>query len=411
MKTLDLYLLRAISRPLATTLALALFVLLLERMVRVLDIVLGSHGTMNLVLRILASLMPQYAGVALPLALFLGILLGLRRLSRDSELVTLEAAGVGLHQMLRPVMLMSLLVCLLTTATLSYLQPMGRYAYRAMLFSLKNTFFEVGLEPGVFMSLGESTFMTEELSQDRRRAERIFIYNQEATGNWSAVTARSGALLDAGLGSPRAILLRDGLRLSGLGEEQASSTAQTTAAPSDGDEPGSIDGVFDDQTGVLVFTAIRTILDQEQLNLSQPRGQDERELTLFELWQRRDNPPPEVAPREVVAELHGRIVRMLSVLVLPLLAMALAHGRTFRGRSVATPLGVVILIVYNEVLDFGENFAESGGTDPIFSLWLPFVVFSLGSVVYFRNEVLRVGHGPSLSIPYRRPRLRGGGPP
>ena len=40
--------------------------------------------------------MPQYAGVALPLALFLGILIGLRRMSRDSELVTLEAAGVGL---------------------------------------------------------------------------------------------------------------------------------------------------------------------------------------------------------------------------------------------------------------------------------------------------------------------------
>lgn len=410
MKTLDLYLLRAISRPLATTLALAIFVLLLERMVRVLDVVLGSHGTLNLVLRILASLMPQYAGVALPLALFLGILMGLRRMSRDSELVTLEAAGVGLHQMLRPVMLMSLLVCLLTSATLSYLQPMGRYAYRAMLFSLKNTFFEVGLQPGVFMSLGETTFMTEELSKDRQRAERIFIYNQAPTGNWSTVTARSGALLGAGLGSPRAILLRDGLRLSGLGGEAAPNAPKTKTVQPKGNQLSTLDTAFDNQSGVLVFTATRTILDQEQFNLSQPRGADERELTLIELWQRRDRPPPDVDPEEVVAEFHGRLVRMLSVLVLPMLAMALAHGRTFRGRSMATPLGVVILIVYNEVLDFGENFAESGLSDPVVSLWLPFAVFSLGSLIYFRNEVLRVGHGPGLSFSFRLPRRRGSGP-
>lgn len=406
MKTLDYYLLRAVSRPLATTLALALLVLLLERMVRVLDLVLGSNGTLNLVLRILASLMPQYAGVALPLALFLGILIGLRRMSRDSELVTLESAGVGLHQMLRPIMLMSLLVCLLTTATLSYLQPMGRYAYRAMLFSLKNTFFEVGLEPGVFMSLGETTFMTEELSKDRQRAERIFIYNQAPNGDWSTVTARSGALLDAGLASPRAILLRDGLRLSGLGDESASDTLKAKPLRSEDNQISNLDSIFGDQTGVLVFTAIQAILDQEQLSLAKPRGTDERELTLIELWQRRETPPPDVDPEEVVAEFHGRLVRMLSVLVLPMLAMALAHGRTFRGRSMAIPLGVVLLIVYNEVLDFGENFSESGLADPLFSLWLPFGVFTLGSIVYFRNEVLRVGGGPSLTL--RLPRLRSG---
>ncbi len=405
MKTLDFYLLRAVWRPLATTLALAVFILLLERMVRVLDLVLGSHGTLNMVLRILASLMPQYAGVALPLALFLGILLGLRRLSRDSELVSLEAAGVGLHQMLRPVMVMSLVVLVLTTATLSYLQPMGRYAYRAMLFSLKNTFFEVGLEPGVFMSLGETSFMTEVLSKDKQRAERIFIYNRALTGDWSAVTAQDGALLNEGFGSPRSILLRDGLRLSGLGAE---SEDGGTGPPPQRDSPEEmgLDSGFESRSGVLVFTAIRSVLDREQLSLSQPRGQDERELTLLELWHSRDNPPPEVDAEDVVAEFHGRLVRMLSVLVLPMLAMALAHGRTFRGRSMATPAGVVLLIVYNEVLDFGENFAESGA-NPLLSLWLPFLIFSLGSLAYFRNEVVRVGPGPILSL--RLPRWRGGG--
>ena len=55
------------------------------------------------ILRILATLMPSALGVTIPVALLVGLLIGLGRLSADREAVALQACGVSLTRLLRPV--------------------------------------------------------------------------------------------------------------------------------------------------------------------------------------------------------------------------------------------------------------------------------------------------------------------
>ena len=99
----SIYVLRTIIRPLASAIAIGLLVLLADRLVRLLDITLGKKNSFGIVFEMLAYLVPHYLGLALPAALFLGLLFGFNALSKNSELDAFMATGIGLHQLARPV--------------------------------------------------------------------------------------------------------------------------------------------------------------------------------------------------------------------------------------------------------------------------------------------------------------------
>src|ERR1043165_6111047 len=94
---LDRYVLARTLMPLSAALLIALLALLLERMVRIMDMLVNQGGPIVLVLKLLANLAPHYLGVALPLALFLGVMIAATRLSADGELDGLQSAGISLN--------------------------------------------------------------------------------------------------------------------------------------------------------------------------------------------------------------------------------------------------------------------------------------------------------------------------
>ena len=381
MNTLDRYILRETLRPFMVTLVLALMVLLIERMLRVLDLVLGSQGPLRLLFEMLAYLVPHYIGFALPFGLFLGILLGFHRLSRDSELDSVQAAGIGIHRMLRPVMISALVVAALSAVTFSYLQPYGRYAYRAMLHSITNAFVSAILNEGVFAQIGDNTFLSEESYGDGRNFVRVFVYRKKDGGDWSVMTAREGKLEHGSLNRPPALWLYNGVQLGGSNGDAAQVVKE------------------DPSLGVLHFEALRNELDSSSDSGFRARGEDEREMTLLELWQLRDNPPQGTRSSDLIAEFHGRIVRVLTIFVLPFLAVPLAHGYRRRARSFGIALGVVILIVYKEVVDFGENMVESEDLTAFTGVWLPFLVFSFGTLLAFVRSSMRLPRESLISLP------------
>src|SRR5690606_30621020 len=130
MNLLDRYLLSRIMWPLLATVMIALLALMLERMVRLLDFVIAKGGPVTFVLRMLASLIPHYLGLALPVAFFIGILLAIGRLSSDSELDAMNASGVSLHRIMAPIMVIAIVLVACGSLIFGFLQPYTRYTYR-----------------------------------------------------------------------------------------------------------------------------------------------------------------------------------------------------------------------------------------------------------------------------------------
>jgi lipopolysaccharide export system permease protein len=93
----------------------------------------------------------------------------------------------------------------------------------------------------------------------------------------------------------------------------------------------------------------------------------------------------------MIAEFHGRIVRLLSIIGLPLLAVSLALGRRRSGRFYGVAIGGGLLILYNEILQFGERSVAHGPLEPWLALWTPLVIFLVGSGFLFYRAAFLAG--------------------
>ncbi len=142
---------------------------------------------------------------------------------------------------------------------------------------------------------------------------------------------------------------------------------------------------------VLHFDELRLSLGDADYGPFRPRGRDEREFTLFELWQLRDTPPKGLSPSFLVSEFHARIVRLLSIIGLPFLAVSLALGRRRSGRFYGVAIGGGLLILYNEILQFGERSVAHGPLEPWLGLWTPLVIFLTGSGFLFYRAAFLAG--------------------
>jgi len=65
------------------------------------DFVATEGGPVSVVFKMLANLLPEYASLAIPLGLMLGVLLAFRRLATSSELDVMRAVGLSYTRLLR----------------------------------------------------------------------------------------------------------------------------------------------------------------------------------------------------------------------------------------------------------------------------------------------------------------------
>jgi len=360
MAIADRYILRQVAKPILAAIAIGMMVLLAERMVRLLDVTLGKRNSFAVVFELLAYLAPHYLGLAVPLALFLGLLLGFNKISKDSELDAFLAAGIGLHRLARSVMLLACVLSVFSIAVFGWLQPHTRYAYRAVMFTVSNVEVFYLAEEGVFMQSGTRTFILDKLKRGEGAFERIFIFDYKGKAGAETTTAARGRLIEAP-GQTRPVLrLENGQRLK-IDEWPLSDNALLPLP-----QAGSFE-VADTPLGTITNKIFR------------PRGSDERELTLVELYQRVMNPPPDSKPRTIWenrSELHKRAVMILTTLILPFLALPFAITRRRSQRAYRIGLALIILIAYHEVIERGAVLVRVQHASPYLTLWLPFAALA-----------------------------------
>src|SRR5437868_13808807 len=86
--------------------------LLLDRMLKLFDFVVSEGGPVAIVFRMLANLLPEYLGLAIPLGLTLGVLLAFRKLALSSELDSLRGVGRSYGRLRRVPYIYALLLLL-----------------------------------------------------------------------------------------------------------------------------------------------------------------------------------------------------------------------------------------------------------------------------------------------------------
>ena len=118
------------------------------------------------------------------------------------------------------------------------------------------------------------------------------------------------------------------------------------------------------------------------------RGRNQRELTLPELATEAYGGGARNTEDRLAAQanLHFRLVETLVMILLPLLSVALAVPPKRSGSSLGIFVGIVLVVAYHKVNQYGEQAGAQGRLDPVLALWVPF--FVLTAMVLWMYHVL-----------------------
>src|SRR5580765_2286540 len=187
---IDRYLARQIAVPLLGTLILAAMLLVLDKMLRLFQYVVDAGGPVSVVWRMLASLLPEYLSLGIPIGLMLGVLLAFRKLALSSELDALRGIGMGFGRLLRVPYAFAVPLLILNLFIVGYLEPWSHYRYEGLRFDLKSGALGAAIKVGEFNQLGHRLTLRIDRSEHKgSQLYGIFVEMDDKNGMTVAATA------------------------------------------------------------------------------------------------------------------------------------------------------------------------------------------------------------------------------
>lgn len=374
MNRLNRYLMKNALISIGGLIVFAIIVLLLERLLRIFQVVTNSSQPALDTSTMVINLLPHYLGIAVPMALLLGIIITMDRFSRSSELTAAFGAGISLFYLTRPFILIAVIFSGFTIFMESYLQPIGRYNYRQVEHSVKQQSVAAVLREGTFTKVGNRMFYAG-TEKPGAAIGPIFIYERltDKSGNISLriTTAEEGQLIIRGYQEP---VLK-------LAEGQIHRILEKTRL-----------------SGDLSFSS-SAIASMTDINKFRIRGEDERELTSMELFKNRKGDIYEsVSPSINNSALHLRLSRATLILILPFIAVpfGLNYGRN--PSSTGLFAGVVMLISLQKALEFGESLGAKNIIPPWAGVWTIIAIVALFACYIYTKSAFKMGQPPLTSL-------------
>jgi len=330
----------------------------------------GDAGSMVI------NLLPHYLGMAVPMALLLGVTITIDRFSRSSELTAAMGAGVSLFHMTKPFILMAIILSGITLFIEGYMQPVGRYNYRQVVHVVKQQSFTAALREGTFTKVGNRTFFAG-TELEGSAIGPIFIYekiinrNDENIGT-RLTTASEGQLIVREVSQEPVLQLAAGQTYQIEGDRQLS--------------------------GDLSFES-SAVAGAADVNTFRSRGDDEREMTSIELFKNRNGALFDSIDKNTNdAALHLRIARAVLLIILPFIAVpfGLNYGRN--PSSAGIFIGIVLLVSLQKALEFAQSMGASGAIPPWAGIWGIIILLATFAAYIFRKSAYKMGQPPLTSF-------------
>ena len=385
MDKLNRYLMKKAAVTIGGLIVFACCVLLMERLLRIFQVVATSTNPASDTSRMIANLLPYYLGIAVPMALLLGVIITIDRFSRSSELTAAFGSGISLFHMTKPFLILGTFLAVITLFIEGYMQPVGRYNYRQVEHSVKTQSFTAALREGTFTTVGDRTFFAG-TDLPGSAIGPIFIYEKQMKDG-----------------------VQTGIRLTTASEGKLIVREETNAPVlqlAKGQTYSVIEGKRLD--GDLSFESSSVSRPAEPLSF-RLRGDDEREMTSLELLEnRRGNVERFNIDSNVNnATLHLRLAKSVLLLILPFIAVpfGLNYGRNPSSAGIA--IGVVFLISLQKALEFGQSLGAAGKVPPWAGIWPIIIIVALFALWLFRKSAFKMGQPPLTSVSHYMSHIQG----
>src|SRR5690242_1794952 len=345
MRILDRYIVREVSRHAFLGLVVFTFVFLVPRLVQLMEIYVRHVGSDVQILKFFLCIFPGVFVFTVPIATLIGVLLGLGRMSADSEIIALTSLGIGRRRILFPVGTLAMVGALLTLLITAWLGPAALRTVNSIKAELASSQISFQVQPRVFDErFPKKVLYVNDVSASGTQWHGVFVADTSGEGG-SRVTLADSAIVIA---EPK------------LGKMELHLQGGTTHEFSR-DDPNHY--------SVTSFGQSDWPIEVSELTSVQPRQRSIPEQSMTELTVER-----RAGSREASVEWHTRLAFPVACLVFALVAVPLGAQPRRGGRAAGSLLAVGLIAAYYLLLITGAGLARQGKTSPAAGIWMANIV-------------------------------------
>jgi len=370
MRIFTRYILREVTSYALLGGALFTFVLFMRDLGRILELVVRESATLGQVVLVFAYTLPSAITYTIPMAVLVGILLGLSRLASDSEITAMRASGMGALSFVRIVSIVAAAALGLGLFNSLYLAPRAAAGLLRLGDELKSSQASFEVQPRVFYENFRNYVLYIQDVQPAAGAalwHHVFVADLTDPATPHITTAERAIVVNGTPGTPDAQTIRLHLIDGGQHETSATNPNQyniTTFASTD--LPIETEAQADAHLGRLDTPILA--------------------LPLQELWTRSNlSSVPANLARSYRIEFHKRFSYPFACLVLMLVGVPLGLSSKRGGKSTGFVLTILLVFVYYFLSSVGVAFAKNGRLSPFLGVWGANLIFAFaGSILLYQ---------------------------
>lgn len=327
-------------------------------------------------LDVLAATLPHVVVLTIPMSFLFGVLLAVGRMQADNEVIALQAAGISLRRLLRPIMALAVLLAGVNLYLYLHVMPASNRALGELKVKVFASAQKIGrIEPGVFYEEFPNLLLyAREVDPTRDVWRDVLLYDSRDTGQARLTLAGRGRIVTSPPGGSDGVegevggtsgepwlLLEDvttHLLVADKPETSRVNVTQRQVLRPRFSESGSVQRAINmaerDSVELVRFLAGGTLDDGASGGAAPPTDEEVEEQR-----------------RLAGLELHKRLAIPTACLVFGLIALPLGIGSRAGGRGRGFVLSLAVVLVYYVVINNGELLVLKGTIPAWLGMWLP----------------------------------------
>ena len=376
MRIIDRYVIREIVPPFLIALLVFTFILIIPFIIDLAEQMIAKGVPWATLLQLMATLVPGVAALTIPMALLIGILVAMGRLSADREVVVLMACGVSPYRLLQPILFVGVICWGVSSWVLLKAMPDANQSFREISQKIVMDRAEGEVRPRVFFEdfpnlvlyvnevpAGGSGW-TDVLAADSRNPAQPIIF-----------LAKRGRMVIDRNAKTIQMVLENGTRHS------------TKIA-----DPSAYE--------VARFESTVMSLDPETVFPRSGPARGDRELSLEELNAKAEEMRAQgISPHNQVMEIHKKFSIPVACFVFGLIGLALGATSRKDGKLAAFVLGIGVIFTYYVVMYGGEALAKGHWLPAWLAMWLPNFLLGFAGIALLASRNRSAGSPIRISLP------------
>ncbi|MDO9578423.1 MAG: LptF/LptG family permease [Candidatus Cloacimonadales bacterium] len=402
MKILDRYILKENFKPFIVSLIVTTFVMLLDKIIDLLNLIIDKHLDFLTVVYIFGLSLPFMLALTVPMAVLLASIMSFGRLSIDNELIACKACGINIYSLLKPTVIAALFISFFMVYFNNAILPDTNHQLKNLMIKVNYRRPVTAIVPGTFTVMKNYTIYAKERIEDELLD--VVIYNSETTKFPQTIFAKKGkVLLSNGGNSLKAILYngqmhdRDAkdpdkyqmtkfkqftLNLPDLGykineegsdyrgDRELSSKAMQQIIDKTRDEISASESE--------ISKINEEILKLRSDSLSSKTAQRDLKKNYNKLALKKDKIKALNGDiRKYAVEIHKKYAIAFACLIFALVGAPVGMMTRTSGVGMAFSVSSFVFLIYYGTLTLGEELADKGIVSPFMSMWISNIIFGI----------------------------------